>query len=144
MWDRLAINIFSFYVIHKLNEQIIEEETQSCCDMWQSIFTNKQTVLLQCLGKVMFYLKCLFPVWLLNKQCCVFFILYMTKIDLFSLCIFILFVLFKIPGCCVFYNSWKKFFFLHSWSNNQLSCGILEIFTMRANDYGQIINYDWP
>ena len=108
MWDRLAINIFSFYVIHKLNEQIIEEETQSCCDMWQSIFTNKQTVLLQCLGKVMFYLKCLFPVWLLNKQCCVFFILYMTKIDLFSLCIFILFVLFKIPGCCVFYNSWKK------------------------------------
>ena len=39
----------------------------------------------------------------------------------------------------------KKFFFLHSWSNNQLSCGILrKIFTMREGDYEQIINYDWP
>ena len=28
----------------------------------------------------------------------------MTKIDLFSLSIFIVFVLFRIPGTCVFYN----------------------------------------
>ena len=31
------------------------------------------------------------------------------------------------------------------WSNNQLSCSILrKIFMMRAGDYKQIINYDWP
>ena len=71
------------------------------------------------------------------------FFLYMTKIHLFSPSIFILFVLFCIPGTCVFYN-WKKNFFLHSWSNNQLSCSILsKIFTMRAVDYERIINYDW-
>ena len=72
------------------------------------------------------------------------FVLYATKIDLFSLSILILFVLFCIPGTGVFYNSWKKFFFLHSWSNNQFSCGTLrKIFTMRAGDYEQMINYDW-
>ena len=51
-----------------------------------------------------------------------------------------------IPGTCVFWNSWKKiFFFLHSWSNNQLLCSILrKIFTMRAGEYERIINYDWP
>ena len=39
----------------------------------------------------------------------------------------------------------KKSFFLHSWSNNQLSCGILrKILTMRAGDYERINNYDWP
>ena len=32
-----------------------------------------------------------------------------------------------------------------SWSNNQLSCGILmKIFMMWAGDYEWIINYDWP
>ena len=66
----------------------------------------------------------------------------MTKLDLFSLSIFILFVLFCIPGTCVSYNSWKK---IHLWSNNQLSCSILrKIFAMRVGDYEQIINYDWP
>ena len=35
----------------------------------------------------------------------------MTKVDLFSLSIFILFVLFCIPGTCVFYNSVNKIFF---------------------------------
>ena len=66
----------------------------------------------------------------------------MTKIDLFSLSIFILFVLFCTPGTHVFYNNWEK---IHLWSNNQLSCGILmKIFTMRAGDYDWIINYDWP
>ena len=46
-------------------------------------------------------------------------------------------VLFTIVG--------KKFFFLHSCSNNQLSCGILrKIFKMRAGDYERIINHDWP
>ena len=45
-----------------------------------------------------------------------------------------------------FYNSSKNIFPpLHSWSNNQLSCSILrKIFTMRAGDYEQIVNYDWP
>ena len=45
-----------------------------------------------------------------------------------------------------FYNSSKNIFSpLHSWSNNQLSCGILrKIFTMRAGDYERIVNYDWP
>ena len=77
-----------------------------------------------------------------KKQRCVLFFLYMTKIDLFSLSVFILFFLFCIPGTCIFYNSWKK---IHSWSNNQLSCGILrKIFTMRAGGYERIINYDWP
>ena len=65
----------------------------------------------------------------------------LTKIDLFLLSIFIWFVLFCIPGTCVFYNSWKIYFYLHLWSNNQLSCGILrKIFTMRAGDYERIIN----
>ena len=51
----------------------------------------------------------------------------------------------SIPRTCVFYNSWKKNVFIHSWSNNQLSCGILrKIFTMRVGDYKWIINYDWP
>ena len=69
----------------------------------------------------------------------------MTKIDLFSLSTFILFILFCVPGTCVFYNSLKKEIFLHSWSNNQLSCGILrKILTMRAGDYERLINYDWP
>ena len=53
-----------------------------------------------------------------------------------------------IPGTWVFYNSWGKKMFLHSWLNNQLSCSILrKIFTMWAGDYEQIINYDcydWP
>ena len=68
----------------------------------------------------------------------------MTKIDLFSLSISILFVLFCIPGTYVFYSSWEKnIFFLHLRSNNQLSCGILrKILTMQAGDYEQIINYD--
>ena len=58
--------------------------------------------------------------------------------------IFILFVLLCIPGTCVFYYSWKKKF-LHSWSNNQLSCDILrKILMMWAGDYEQIINCDWP
>ena len=49
-----------------------------------------------------------------------------------------------IPGTCVFYNSWKKNFFLYSGSNNQLSRSILrKIFTMQVGDYEQIINYDW-
>ena len=62
-----------------------------------------------------------------------------------SLSIFILFVLFCIPGTCVFYNSSKKKFFLHLWSNNQFSCGILrKIFTIQVGDYEQIIKYDWP
>ena len=70
----------------------------------------------------------------------------MTNIDLFSLSIFIFFVLFCIPGTCAFYNSWKNFFFLSIRDqNNQLSCGILrKVFTMRAGDYERIINYDWP
>ena len=39
----------------------------------------------------------------------------------------------------------KTFFFLRSWSNNQLSCGILrKIFMMLAGDYDRIINYHWP
>ena len=39
----------------------------------------------------------------------------------------------------------KKNFFLHLWSNNQLSCRILwKILTMRPGDYQWIINYDWP
>ena len=96
-------------------------------------------------GEVMFYLKCLFSVFYYWKNNIVLFYLYMIKIDLFSLSSFILFVLFCIPGTCVFYNSWKKTFFLHSWSNNQLSPDILrKIFTMRAGDYERIINYDWP
>ena len=45
-----------------------------------------------------------------------------------------------IPGTCVFYSSWKKSFFLHSGSNNQLSCSIL----MHVGDYERTINYDWP
>ena len=54
------------------------------------------------------------------------FFLYMTNIDLFSLSIFIFFVLFSIPGTCAFYNSWKKNFFLSIRDqNNQLSCRIL-------------------
>ena len=68
---------------------------------------------------------------------------FLTKIDLFSLSIFIL-------SCFVFLEPvlftivWN-FFFLHSWLNNQLSCSILrKIFTMMAGDYEQIINYDWP
>ena len=72
----------------------------------------------------------------------VLFSLYMTKIDLFSLSIFMLFVLLCIPGTCVFYNSWKE---IHMWSDNQFSCSILrKIFAMRVGDYEQIINYDWP
>ena len=55
---------------------------------------------------------------------------------------FYIICLFCIPGTCVFYNSWEK---IHSWSNNQLSCGILrKIFTMHASDYERVINYDWP
>ena len=34
----------------------------------------------------------------------------------------------------------KKSFFLHSGSNNQLSCSIL----MHVGDYERTINYDWP
>ena len=72
-----------------------------------------------------------------NLVFCSFFI--WQKIDLFSLFTFILFALFCIPGTCVFYN-WKK---IHSWSNNQLSCGILiKIFRMQAGDYEQIIMID--
>ena len=33
---------------------------------------------------------------------------YMAKIDLFSLSIIILFVVFCIPGTCAFYSSWEK------------------------------------
>ena len=45
----------------------------------------------------------------------------------------------------VFFTIVGKLFFLHSWSNNQLSCGILrKIFMMQAGDYERIINYDWP
>ena len=45
-----------------------------------------------------------------------------------------------IPGNRVFYNSWENVFFLHSWSNNQLSFGILrKILMLRAGDYEQII-----
>ena len=50
-----------------------------------------------------------------------------------------------ISETCVFYNSWKQNFFLHSCSNNQRSCRILrKIFTMRAGDFERMINYDWP
>ena len=87
----------------------------------------------------------IFSVLLLKKwQRCVLFFLYKTKIDLFSLSILLLFVLFCIPGICIFGNSWKKNFFLHSWSNNQLLCSILrKIFMMRVDDYERII-IDWP
>ena len=41
----------------------------------------------------------------------------------------------------VFFTIVGENFFLHSWSNNQLSCRILrKIFTMRAGDYERIIN----
>ena len=61
----------------------------------------------------------------------------MTEIDLFSLSIFILFVLFCIPGTCVFCNSWKIIFCLHSkLFFNQLSCDILrKIFTMWVGEW---------
>ena len=36
----------------------------------------------------------------------------MTKIDLFSLSIIILFVVFCIPGTCAFYSSWEKEIFV--------------------------------
>ena len=69
----------------------------------------------------------------------------MTKIDLFSLSIIILFVVFCIPGTCAFYSSWEKDFFLHFLSNDQRSCSILrKIFMMQAGYYEQVINYDWP
>ena len=81
-----------------------------------------------------------FSVLLLKKwQRCVFvlFFLYMTKIDL-------LFVLFCIPGICIFGNGCKKHFFLHLWSNNQLLSGILrKISMMWVDDYERII-IDWP
>ena len=63
----------------------------------------------------------------------------MTKIDLFSLSIFILFLLFCIPGICVFYNSWRKRFFS---IRDQIMRHLREDFLMRAGDYEQIINYD--
>ena len=65
------------------------------------------------------------------------FFLYVTKIDLFSLTIFILIVLFCIPGTCVFYNRWKKIIF-------SIRDQIINFHTMWVSDYEQIINYDWP
>ena len=73
------------------------------------------------------------------------FFFYMTKIDLFSLSILNYLSCFVFLEPVFFTIVGKNFFFLHSWSNNQLSCGILwKIFKMRAGDYERIINYDWP
>ena len=70
--------------------------------------------------------------------------LYGKKIFIFTIYFYII-CFFCIPGTCVFYNCRRNFFFLHLWSNNQLSCSILRmIFTMWVGDYERIINYDWP
>ena len=113
--------------------------------MWQSILTNKLTVLLQCLGKVILFETFIFS-FVIEKIIMLCFVLSLYGKNRFiSLSIFILFVLFCIPGTCVFCNSCKKFFFLYLWSNNQFSCSILrKIFTMQAGDYEWIITYDWP
>ena len=89
-------------------------------------------------------------IWLFGKifekitTLCFVLSLYDKNIFIFAIYFYII-CLVLYSGTCVFYNSWKIFCFLHSWSNNQLSCDILrKIFTMRAGDYEQIINYSWP
>ena len=76
-----------------------------------NLFLQIGTVLLQCLGKVVLFEMFIFS-FIIEKitTFCLVLSLY-EKIDLFSLSIFTLFVFFCIPGTCVFYNSWKKFFF---------------------------------
>ena len=67
----------------------------------------------------------------------------MTKIDFHYLFLYYLSCFAFLEP--VFFTIVWKFFFLHLWSYNQLSCGILrKIFAMRAGDYERIINYDWP
>ena len=58
--------------------------------MWQSIFTNKQTVLLQCMGKIMFTIEII-------TMLCFVLSLYDKNRSIFT----ILFVLFCIPGTCI-------------------------------------------
>ena len=112
--------------------------------MWQSTFTNRQAVFLQCLGKVVLFEMFIFS-FIIEKITTLCFVhsLYDKNRFIFTIYFYILScfvflepVLFTIVG--------KKFFFLHSCSNNQLSCGILrKIFKMRAGDYERIINHDW-
>ena len=79
--------------------------------MWQSILTNKLTVLLQCLGKVILFETFIFS-FIIEKITMLCFVLSLYGKNRFiSLSIFILFVLFCIPGTCVFCNSCKIFFF---------------------------------
>ena len=74
------------------------------------------------------------------------FFLYMTKIDLFSLFIFILFVLFCIPGTCVFYNSLKKKFLsiCDQIFNSHVAFWGRFLWCGWVGDYERIINYNWP
>ena len=108
--------------------------------MWQSVFTNKQTVLLQCLGNVLFEMF-IFSFIIEKITLCIVLSLYDKNRFIFT--IYYIFVLLCIPGTCAFHNSWEKIFFSPFVINNQ--CGILrKVFTIRAVDYERIINYGWP
>ena len=65
-----------------------------------NLFLQISTVLLQCLGKVVLFEMFIFS-FIIEKitTLCLVLSLY-EKIDLFSLSIFILFVLFCVPGTC--------------------------------------------
>ena len=113
--------------------------------MWQYIFTNKQTVLLQCLGKLCFIWNVYCQCFIVEKMTTLCFVLslysknrfYFHNLFLYYLSRFV----FLEP---VFFAIVEKKIFLNSWSNNQLSCGILrKIFMMQSDDFEQIINYDW-
>ena len=116
--------------------------------MWRSIFTNKQTVLLQCLGKVSYVLSEMFIFsFIIEKIATLSFVLSLYHKNRFisTIYFYIICLVLYSWNLFVFTIAGEKFFFLHSWSNNQLSCSIVwKIFTMRVGDYEQIINYDWP
>ena len=65
--------------------------------MWQSIFTNKQSIVIVSGESYVLFEMFIFSFITEKIMRCVLFFLYMTKIDLFSMSIFILFVLFCIP-----------------------------------------------
>ena len=70
--------------------------------MWQSIFTNKQTVLLQCMGKIMFTIE------IITMLC---FVLSLYDKNRFILTIYFCIICFVFQEPVFFTIVWGKFFF---------------------------------
>ena len=97
-------------LLKELNKKI-KEETQSCCDMWQSIFANKQTVFLQCLGKLCFIWNVYFQCFIIEKiTLCFVLSLYDNNRLIFTIYFYIIWLVLH-SWNLFFYTSCRKIFF---------------------------------